>query len=184
MSFRSGWFLGGVAVIFIALFSCTNDLNKIRKITYNPKAPNEVSINLNIYYVDSGYAKLNIFAVHAETYSKPHVTKLKDSLKIDFFDDEGKITSTLTARYGEVNHETGKMFVKDSVKMVNHADERIMYTTILHWNQNDSTIFTDENVRLVSPKGVGYGSSLKAKQDFSSYKITDPKGVYEFDQGK
>src|SRR5690606_4447424 len=118
----------------------------------------------------------------AETYSKPHVTKLKDSLKVDFFDEKGTITSTLTAKYGEVNHETGRMFVKDSVKFVNHADKRIMYTDILYWDQSDSTIYTDQNVRLISPKGKAYGSSLKAKQDFSSYKITDPRGAYEFDQ--
>ncbi|HLU87843.1 MAG TPA: LPS export ABC transporter periplasmic protein LptC [Taishania sp.] len=164
------------------LISCTNDLDQIKRITYDPKSPDEVSQNISIYFADSGYAKLTIFAVHAETYSKPHVTKLKDSLKVDFFDEKGTITSTLTAKYGEVNHETGRMFVKDSVKFVNHADKRIMYTDILYWDQSDSTIYTDQNVRLISPKGKAYGSSLKAKQDFSSYKITDPRGAYEFDQ--
>lgn len=172
---------GGLLTVLVA-FSCTNDLDKIKKITYDPKAPNEVSVNLNIYYADSGYAKLNIFAVHAETYSKPHITKLKDSLKVDFYDDQGKITTTLTAKYGEVDHETGKMFVKDSVKLVNHADQRTMYTSILYWNQSDSTIYTDQNVRLISPKGKAFGTSLRAKQDFTSYKITDPRGAYEFDQ--
>ena len=168
---------------FSAVFySCTNDLDKIKKITYDPKAPNEVSKNLSIYFADSGYAKLNIFAVHAETYAKPHVTLLKDSLKVDFYDENGRITTTLTAKYGEVNHETGKMFVKDSVKLVNHAEERTMYTTILHWNQSDSTIYTDENVRLVSPKGKAYGTSFRARQDFTNYKITNPRGAYEFDQ--
>lgn len=163
-------------------FSCTNDLNKIKKITYNPESPDEVSQKLTIYYVDSGYAKLNIFALHAETYSKQQLTKLKDSIQVDFFDDNGKITTTLTAKYGEINHESGKMFVKDSVKLVNHADKRTMYTTILYWNQLDSTIYTDQNVRLVSPKGTAFGSSLTAKQDFTSYRITDPRGAYEFNQ--
>jgi LPS export ABC transporter protein LptC len=164
------------------LFSCKNDLHKIKKITYDPNSPDEVSQRLRIYYADSGYAKLNIFALHAETYSKQQLTKLKDSIQVDFFDDNGTITSTLTAKYGEVNHESGKMFVKDSVKLVNHADNRTMYTSILYWNQSDSTIYTDQNVRLVSPKGTAFGTSLKAKQDFTNYKITDPRGAYEFEQ--
>lgn len=164
------------------VLSCTNDLNKIKKISYDPNSPDEVSQKLNIYYVDSGYAKLNIFALHAETYSKQNLTKLKDSIQVDFFDDNGTITTTLTARYGEVDNKSGKIFVKDSVKLVNHADKRIMYTTILYWNQADSTIYTDQDVKLVSPKGVGYGTSLRAKQDFTTYKITDPRGAYEFNQ--
>ncbi len=164
------------------LLSCTNDLDKIKKITFDPNAPNEVSKNMTIYFADSGYAKLNIFAVHAETYSKPNLTKLKDSLKVDFFDEHGVITTTLTAKYGEVDNETGKMYVKDSVRLVNHAEKRTMYTKILYWNQSDSTIYTNENVKLVSPKGVAYGTSLKAKQDFTSYKITNPVGNYEFNQ--
>lgn len=181
MSCKSKWWLGCLLAVFV-ISSCTNDLDKIKKITYDPKSPDEVSRNLTIYYADSGYAKLNIFAVHAETYSKPHITYLKDSLKVDFFDDNGKITSTLTAKFGEIDHETGKMYVKDSVKFVNHADKRIMYTSILYWNQSDSTIYTDQNVRLISPKGKAYGSSLKAKQDFARYEITNPRGAYEFDQ--
>lgn len=170
----------GIAVLLSA-YACTNDLDKIKKITYDPKSPNEVSTNLNIYFADSGYAKLNIFAVHAETYSKPNVTKLKDSLKVDFYDDNGVVTSTLTAKYGEVNNDTGQMFVRDSVRLLNHADQRLLKTTILYWNQSDSTIYTNENVQLDSPKGRAYGTSLKAKQDFTSYKITDPRGAHEFD---
>ncbi len=176
----SCWYV--LLLLSTVIHSCTNDLDKIKKITYDPKSPNEVSKNLSIYFADSGYATLNIFAVHAETYSKPHITQLKDSLKVDFYDDNGNITTTLTAKYGEINHETGKMYVKDSVKLVNHEEQRTMYTTILYWNQSDSTIYTDENVRLVSPKGKAYGTSLRAKQDFTSYRITDPRGAYEFDQ--
>ncbi len=179
MKFKS---FGIVSALFVLLFSCTNDLNSIKKITYDPKSPNEVSVNLNIYYADSGYAKLNIFAAHAETYNNPHITYIKDSLKVDFYDDYGTITSSLTAKYGEVNHDTGKMFVRDSVKLVNYADKRTMYTSVLYWNQSDSTISTDQNVRLVSPKGTAFGTSFVAKQDFSSYKITDPRGAYEFEQ--
>lgn len=169
-------------IVLGILYSCTNDLDTIKKITYDPESPDEVSQNLTIYYADSGYAKLNIYALHAETYTKSQITQLKDSLKVDFYDDFGQVTSTLTAKFGEINHESGRMYVKDSVKLVNHSDKRTLYTSILFWNQKDSTIFTDENVKLVSPKGTAYGSSLRAKQDFTYYKIKDPKGAYEFDQ--
>jgi len=171
-------------VIVLLLFgvACTNDLDKIKKITYDPQSPDEISKNLTIYHSEGGYAKFHIFAQHAERYAEPPITQIKDSLKIDFFDQDGTVTSTLTALYGEIDHDTEKMYVKDSVKLVNHAaDQRTLYTSILYWNQNDSTLYTDKDVRLESPKGVAYGTSLHAKQDFSSYTITNPKGAYEFD---
>jgi len=170
-----------LVLFFFIICACSNDLDKIKKITYDPKSPDEVSKNLTIYHSESGYAKLNIFAQHAETYSEPPVTKLKDSVKIDFFDENGTISSTLTAKYGEIDHKTDKMYVKDSVKLTNHADQRTLYTSILYWMQADSSIYTDQNVRIESPKGIAYGTSLHAKQDFSYYKITDPKGIYEFE---
>lgn len=176
--------IGSWLVAAVLLSSCTNDLNQIQRITYDPKSPNEVSKNMSIYFADYGYAKINIFAKLAETYANPHVTILKDSLKVDFFDENGEISSTLTAKYGEVNHETAKIFVRDSVQLTNHKDQRTMYTSVLYWNQLDSVIYTDQRVCLKSPKGIAFGSSLHAKQDFTTYKITDPKGAYEFDQEK
>ena len=166
-------------------FSCSNDLDSIKRVTFDPKAPDEVTKDLSVYYTDSGYAKVNIYAAIAETYSKPeHITKLKDSLKVDFFDEKGVITTTLTAKYGEINYATGQMFVKDSVRLYNYHDQRELRTKTLYWNQKDSTIYTNDNVRLKSRKGVGFGTSIRTKQDFSYYKLTDPRGQYEFDQSE
>lgn len=163
-------------------FSCTNDLDTIKRITFDPKAPDDVTKNLEVYYTDSGYAKVKIYAAIAENFSKPvHITKLKDKLKVDFFDEEGKITSSLTAKYGEINYSTGMMFVQDSVRLWNHADKREMRTNKLFWNQKDSTIYSNEKVTVNSPKGTGYGTSITTKQDFSYYKLSNPQGKYEFE---
>src|SRR5690606_7236517 len=106
--FKSHTFFLSIPVIIVMtgiFFSCSNDLDSIKKVTFDPKAPDEVTKDLSVYYTDSGYAKVNIYAAIAETYSKPeHITKLKDSLKVDFYDENGIITTTLTAKYGEVNY--------------------------------------------------------------------------------
>lgn len=173
------------ALLYIAgilFFACENDLDSIQKVTYNPNAPSEVSRNLNVLYNDSGYAKIKIFATLAETYRSPkYITKLKDGLKVEFYSEDGKITSQLTALYGEINYETGMVTVRDSVGLLNIEKKQRLETEELFWNQKDSTIYTDKNVIIKSDDNSikGRGRGLKTNQDFSTYKILQPVGKFK-----
>lgn len=163
------------------LFSCVNDLESIKKVTHDPKAPDEVTKNLSVFYTDSGYAKIEISAALAETYRKPdYVTKLKDGLKVNFFSADGRIVSTLSALYGEVNFTKGMIFVKDSVRLYNLEKDQRMETEVLYWNQKDSSVYTNSNVIVRSPKGVLYGKGIQTKQDFSYYEFLQPYGKINF----
>jgi lipopolysaccharide export system protein LptC len=162
------------------LFSCVNDLDAIQKVTHDPNAPEEVTRNLNVHYTDSGYARVQIFATLAETYSKPsRITKLKDGIRVNFFGEDGKVVSKLTALYGEIDYETGKIVVRDSVILRNLEKKQFLETEELFWNQKDSTIYSNKNVivKTDGDKGVtGHGKGIRANQSFSWYKITKPVG--------
>jgi LPS export ABC transporter protein LptC len=187
----SKWFVFKVdrviAFIYLALIlsftSCVNDLETIQRVTYDPKAPDEVTKNLRVFYTDSGYAQIEITAAIAESYSKPEtVTKLKDGLKVNFFSPDGKVVSTLTALYGEVNFTKGTMFVRDSVQLFNYRKKQRLVTESLHWNQKDSLIYTHSNVVVRSPGSILYGDGIETKQDFSEYVFLKPRGTYNFDK--
>lgn len=161
-------------MIFMAgiLFSCINDIDTIQKVTYDPTAPDEVTTDLEVFYNDSGAAQIRIQAKLAETYTHPQrITKLKDGIKVDFFTSSGKIVSTLTALYGEVNFETGKMFVQDSVQLKNHEKNQILETEQLFWNQKDSTVYTYKNVVVRTPKDILYGRGIRSKHTLSQDKF-------------
>lgn len=165
------------------LFSCVNDLDQIRRVTYDPKAPDEVIQDMEVFYTDSGYAKVRIYAKLAETYSFPvPVTKLKDGVKVDFYDESGEIVSTLTALYGEVRLQEGTMFVRDSVRLFNYEKDQRMETEELIWNQKDSLIYTEKSVVVKSPKGLMYGQGVRTKQDFSTYTFMRPTGQINMDK--
>ena len=154
------------------LFSCVNDIDTIQKVTNDPNAPDEVTTDLEVFYNDSGAAQIRIYAKLAETFTHPQrVTKLKDGIKVDFFTSNGKIVSTLTALYGEVNFETGKMFVQDSVQLRNHSKDQVLETEQLFWNQKDSTIYTYKNVVVRTPKDVLYGRGIRSKHTFNEDKF-------------
>jgi LPS export ABC transporter protein LptC len=167
------------AVIFAAgiLFSCVNDMNTIEKVTFDDKSPDEVAVDLELIYTDSGYAQVKIYAALAETYTQPKkVTKLKDGLKVDFFSDQGQVLSTLTALYGEVDHTTGLIFVRDSVVLHNYGKNQFLETEELYYNQRDSSIYTDRNVIVRRNGKVGTGKGIRTTQSFSRYTVIEPVG--------
>lgn len=164
------------------LFSCVNDLDSIRKITFKASDPDERTTNLEVFYTDSGYARVQVFAKLAETYSKPEsVIKLKDSVKINFFSENGKIIYILTALYGEIHQERGMIFVRDSVQLYNFDQKKRLETEELRWNQKDSTIFTDRNmpVTIRSEDALLFGKGIRFKlgKDFDSGDFYEPQGT-------
>ena len=106
----------GVASLFLT--ACENDIAVVQKISFEQDAPTETTKNLILTYAEAGYARVEIHAALAETYrGKEQITKIKDSLKVYFFNEKGNVVSTLSARYGEINYSTGELMVQDSVSL-------------------------------------------------------------------
>ena len=163
--------------ITLMLFACVNDLETIKKVSYKSGDPDERTKNLHVFYTDSGYAKVEVFAKLAETYSKPQpVVKLKDGIEVKFFNEAGEVVSVLTALYGEIHQSEGRMFVRDSVQLFNEKKKQRLETEQLFWNQKDSPIFTDNLVTIRTPEALFYGKGVRTKQDFSTYEFIKPQG--------
>jgi LPS export ABC transporter protein LptC len=172
-------------ILVVALFSvsCENDLETIKKITFNAKSPDEITKNLKMIYSDSGYARVEIFAALAETYrTKESVTKVKDSLRVNFFSESGEVISTLSARYGEINYNKGTILVRDSVRLYNYSKKQTLETEALFWNQKDSSIYSLSQVIIKSPKGIILGDGIRTNQSFSKYVLLKPSGRVELEK--
>jgi LPS export ABC transporter protein LptC len=166
--------------IIVLVNSCVNDLETIERVTSKSDAPDDVTENLKILHTDSGYSKFELYATIAETYTQPEaITKLKDGLKINFFNDKGEIVSSLSALYGEIDAEKGTFYAKDSVELYNYAQKQRLETEELTWNQKDSSIVTNKPVIVYNKKGIMYGDGLRSKQDFSTYEFISPKGTID-----
>lgn len=136
-------------------------------------------------YAEAGYARVEIHAALAETYrNNNHITQIKDSLKVYFFNENGEIVSTLSARYGQINYNTGELMVKDSVRLYNIEKKQTLETEALYWNQKDSSIFTKSAVIVRSPKGKLFGKGIRTKQDFSNYVLLEPVGSWQLEKNQ
>ncbi len=158
-------------------------METIKKITFNAKSPDEITKNLKMIYSDSGYARVEIFAALAETYrTKESVTKVKDSLRVNFFSESGEVISTLSARYGEINYNKGTILVRDSVRLYNYSKKQTLETEALFWNQKDSSIYSLSQVIIKSPKGIILGDGIRTNQSFSKYVLLKPSGRVELEK--
>ncbi len=170
-------------LVLIALISCENDLETIKKITFDTKAPDESTKNLRVLFSDSGYAKVEIYAAIAETFrGKESISKVKDSLRVNFFSEKGEVVSTLSAKYGEINYTKGTILVKDSVRLFNFEKKQTLETEALFWNQKDSSIYSLSQVIIKSPKGIVLGDGIKTNQNFSKYELLKPSGKIELEK--
>ena len=168
---------------FGVLFSCVNDLDDIKKVTYDPDSPDDVTENLNLTETDAGFAKFQLIAKLAETYSKPEtITKFREGIRVNFFSDEGIIVSSLSAQYGELNISKGSFYVKDSVQLINYAKNQRMETEELTLVQKDSSVFTNKAVIVYNSQGVLFGEGIRTKEDFSTYVFLKPTGKIDFDK--
>ena len=164
-------------VVFGLINSCVNDEGEVKKISDFQDAPDEQSQNLKMVYSDSGSTKFHLFAVISETFTLPeHITNFRKFLKVDFFDNNGVKVSTLTAKNGVYNHVDELIFVEDSVRLYNYKKDQTLKTEMLTWNKKDSTIRTDYDVEVTSPKELLTGKGLLTKQDFSFFEILHPTG--------
>lgn len=167
-------------LIFTALFlciSCENNIDDVRRITFNPKSPDETISKFRLVYNEGSKARVELYANLAETFNKPEkITYIRDSLKVNFFSETGEKVATLTAKSGQIDLSKNEIMVKDSVQLYNYKKKQLMKTEILYWRQKDSLIFTNRRVIVTSPKGYMTGSGFKTKQDFSWYEILKPQG--------
>ncbi len=162
----------GMTGIFV---SCENDLEKVKKITTSSTTPDETSEELHVIYTDSGWAQLEIYAGIAETYAAPKkVTKFKDGLKVNFFDDDGTLATRLTSLYGEIDEESGNITVRDSVRLLNLREQKTLESEVLYWNKKGDSIFTDKAVVITSPDMVVSGVGAWTTPAFDTAQFYKP----------
>jgi LPS export ABC transporter protein LptC len=101
---------------------------------------------------------------------------MKNGLKMEFFDDSLKSSSTLTAKYGKYFEQNGNVLVRDSVVIFNNKKEQLN-TEELVWNEKIQKFYTEKFIKITTPTQIIYGDGLESNQNFSEYKIINIKGI-------
>ena len=111
----------------------------------------------------------SIAASHALIFHDADRVEMID-LRVDFFDDDGEVRSTLTADEGILARRTNDMEVTGNV-VVYAADGTILTTDKLTWNERTGKVESDRPVRVTKGDDVMTGVGVEADADLKNIKV-------------
>ena len=161
------------------LGSCENDLKDIP----NPKdkrAAMEEGHNIEFFLSQNAKVKGKLTAplMYRYTVDSPYF-EFPKTLHVDFYNDSLVKESQLDAKYGKFREWENKVFLKDSVVVINVLKGDTLRCEELWWDQNLQKFYTNKPARYSQKdKFVNYGrNGLEAKQDLSDLVFYDNSGT-------
>lgn len=170
-----------VLSLFLSVYlsSCGNSDEELNK--YNSKSLGVEEIkNADINYTLGGKAKAKLLSpLMLKVQDVSPYVEFPKTLHVDFFNEAGVIDSRLDALYGKFFEQESKVFLKDSVIVINVLGDTL-YCNELWWDRNrrGNEFYTDKPVRIRRKMEIINGTGMQADQNFKNWVILNPsKGV-------
>ena len=162
----------------VLLLSCGNSDKELNE--YNSKALGIEEIkDADINYTLGGNAKAKLRSplMLRVQEASPYV-EFPKKLHVDFFSELGVVDSRLDALYGKYYEMESKVFLKDSVKVINILGDTL-YCNELWWDRSrkGNEFYTDKPVRIRRKLQIIDGIGMDASQDFKAWHIINPVGI-------
>jgi LPS export ABC transporter protein LptC len=166
------------------MFACKSDINQVAKMIDKSALNSERADDVTILYSKNGHTTAKLYTPkfnHIQNLT-PSYIEMKKGLRVLFYDDNMKVQSTLTAKYGKYFEQEGNVLVRDSVVIFNAKKEQLD-TQELIWDEKLQQFYTEKFVKISTPTQIIYGDGLISNQNFSEYKITNIKGIIGVKKG-
>src|SRR5688500_12417714 len=123
------------------VISCENDIGEVNEFM-KKRTGIEEAVDVNSYMSQDGVMKARLTAPYMLRYladpdksSDSAYVEFPRTLHVDFYDDSSKIESTLDALYARYRENENKVFLKDSVVVINILKGDTLRTNELWWDQ-------------------------------------------------
>lgn len=136
-----------------------------------PEMPDQEARDFSLTETDEGAPLWRLNAVSASTYTSRNLVIVK-TVRVDFFDKDGKVSSVLTAREGEVNDRTRDMIARGNVVLQTTEGTRLS-SEELRFSNKDQKIRVPEThlVRVVRGRDVLTGYGFESDPDLTEYQF-------------
>lgn len=169
-----------LAALLISCFfvcSCENDIRDVDALMKRQTGVEE-ALQVTSYLSQEGMMKARLkspFMLRHQADSA--YVEFPRTLHVDFYNDSLEIESILDAKYARYREYEDKVYLRDSVVVINLMKGDTLKTDELWWDQNTQEFYTDKAVEIRQRDKTVYGTGLKAAQDFSWYDIFHISGV-------
>ncbi len=178
--FRNFYWSNLFAFIFLAfssLVSCSNE-ETLPDVEYTKESTTiETAEGIEMIYTDSAITALRISSpkmIRKLSGADP-VQEFTDGLRVEFYDKEGNITATLSAKYALRKEDSSTFTVRDSVIWRSNKGEQLE-TEELIWEKDLDKVHTSKFVLLKRPEEILYGYGFESNQQFTQWKIIAIEG--------
>jgi LPS export ABC transporter protein LptC len=174
--------VGIIGCLFVT--ACENDPQAIKEWT-EKKVLFEEGKNIESYLSQGGKMRAKLVSPLMYRYQSDTVyTEFPKTLHVDFYDDSVRVESWLTAMYGKYFETLNKVYLRDSVTVVNVAGDTLRCPE-LWWDQNLQKFYTDKPARLDGKdKHIVGTQGLEATQDLKVIQFKYPVGPFQVREGE
>ncbi len=171
-------------LLLVSLAACENDPAAVAAMFPDVRPDAEVIRDFETIYSDSAQIKVRVTGPQMLRVQEESqfVQYFPAGAHLEFYDDAGKISSTLESGYG-IRYETDdRVLLRDSVVWQSVAGDRLD-TEELHWVSYDRKIYSDRFVRLRQSDKEITGVGFESNEDFSRAKVIAIQGIVQVEPG-
>jgi len=166
--------------VFLLLFSCENDIQKIHSLTESENLPTVSGEDIEIVYTDSSRLEMILQAPIIKQFTKAErpFVEFPEGIYVEFYDDSLNIQATMKADYALYYNEEGLWEARGNVQAHNIAKNEKLNSEELFWDENKELIYSNSFSRIETIDGIFYGQDgFDANQKFTKWKLKGSKGT-------
>lgn len=165
-------------MIACAMFSCENEISKIKTITSTEVLPSITADDYEMLFSDSAVIQFKmqtpLFIRH--DIEKDPYTEFPKGVKIEKYDRKMKIVSSITAEYAK-NFDSDERWEAKTNVIATNLNGDTLKTEYLVWDTHRQKIYSDQFVKFIRKDKIITGIGFESNQDFTEYKIKNIKGI-------
>ena len=138
--------------------------------------PDTESWDTEMLFTKQGKRRAVLNAGYVAKYSQKQITVLKDSVRVDFYDDQGELKSYLTSQEGKVFDQNKDMVAIGNVVVIAKNGTHL-FTEELYWKNEEERIVSNVPVMITTENDTIYGDSFSSDPDLVNYEITNTRGT-------
>lgn len=165
-----------ILCLFLVATSCDRSKETAAPVLYT--GPLREAENVTMLYAEKDVLKMRMSGKRVLEFENGD-REFPEGLFLEFFDDSGKLTSTLVANHAYFFKREYQWRGRGHVEVKNLSSQEQLNTEELYWKPDTKRIFTAKFVTIREANDVIYGTGLDAAQDLSDYTLLKTTGNFE-----